>query len=673
MTKTTLIISTTVMALALISCDMNSRNMAQAPDFLVGEMVRVQYDGTSDDLLTGGLGLTGLQMPGPPNYKDARNPTVQELRTTAIHTNYRALNDTTTAGGFGRLYGPNVGNDNPDGKVAGVEYLSFMKLDAGHQNVTLMVQIPDHFNRENPCLITGPSSGSRGIYGAIGTVGEWALKKGCAVAYTDKGTGTGFHFLSAGKTFDLRGQLIDAITAGERSSFTVPPSPELKQYNEKYPHRIAVQHAHSGLNDEKNWGKYVLSSIKFAFYVINRELAGGMKTFTPENTLVISSSISQGGHASLLAAEQDTENLIDAIAVAEPNIPLPPDQNFSIQTGDREPFKGHGKHLYDFATLLNLYQPCAVLSEKTLKAPFGAGSNPVSNSMLTAHCGLLRARGLLEADTTEGQISESVMKIREMGVLDETLDLGPINVAVRLWATIVVNYANAYGRFSVMDNLCGLSYAKLNSMGQAKQQTGAEMAAVFSLSGGIIPGAGLDFAPTELKLPMDYGICFRKLMTETSDQAIRVQKGLSETRHTGNLQGKPAIIVHGQADALIHVNHSSRPYLGLNHLVEGPESKLRYYEISNAHHFDAFNALPGFNNRFIPLHHYFTAALDLMYDHMTTASPLPHSQVVRTSPRKMDKNGILEDLSKKHLPGILQTPQQTHIKIEQGIVKIPVK
>ena len=33
------------------------------------------------------------------------------------------------------------------------------------------------------------SSGSRGVYGAIST-GEWGLKKGCAVAYTDKGAGT---------------------------------------------------------------------------------------------------------------------------------------------------------------------------------------------------------------------------------------------------------------------------------------------------------------------------------------------------------------------------------------------------------------------------------------------------------------------------------------------------
>jgi len=677
--KATLIIATGLFGFGLAACDGETNKgtneqlaSVEAPDFLVGELVRTYYDGASDDLLTGGLGFTGLQSPTPPAFADAEKPTAAELRRYAIHTNYRALIDTTTAGGFGRIYGPNVGNDNPEGKIAGIEYLSFMKLSPRHQNVTLMVQIPDSFDPGKPCLITGPSSGSRGIYGAIGTTGEWALKKGCAIAYTDKGTGTGFHYLTSGKVYDLQGRLIDAVTAGERSSFTVPLTPALKDYNEKYPHRIAVQHAHSGLNDEKNWGQYVLSSIKFAFYVLNKELAGGQAKFTPDNTLVISSSISQGGNSSLMAAEQDTEGLIDAVAVAEPNLPLPPGGDFAIQTGDQPPFRDHSRHLYDYSSLLNLYQPCAVLTEDALKAPFGAGANPMAKQMLSAHCGLLKARGLLTADTLEGQIAESVGKIRDMGVLDQTLDLGPVNVAIKLWAAIAVDYANAYGRFSVTDNLCGLSYAKLDATGQATASTPAEMAALFAQSGGIAPVGTLTFAPTEIRLPVDYAICYRNLMTGETENAKRVRQGIAETYHTADLKGKPAIIVHGQSDALIPVNHSSRPYLGLNKLKEGDNSKLHYYEISNAHHFDAFNGLPGFNSRFVPLHYYFAAALDLMYDHMTQGAPLPASQVVWTRPRRTDDTGAVEELNAGHLPEILQTPQESRIKVEQGLVKIPV-
>ncbi|WP_417623471.1 3-hydroxybutyrate oligomer hydrolase family protein [Paremcibacter congregatus] len=670
------LVLTGVTVLGLTACAAEKESsVAQsvAPDFLVGELVRTAYDGQSDDLLTGGLGFEGLQSPTPPGFHNPDAPTVEELRRYAIYTNYRALIDTSTAGGFGRIYGPNVGNSDPSGKVAGTEYLSFMKLSPAHQNVTLMVQIPASFNSEKPCLITGPSSGSRGIYGAIGTTGEWALKKGCAIAYTDKGTGTGFHHLTAGKVYDLQGRLIDAVTAGDRSSFTVPLTPELKAYNDEFPHRVAVQHAHSGLNDEKNWGQYVLSSIKFAFYVLNKERGDGAVLFTPENTLVISSSISQGGNSSLMAAEQDTEGLIDAVAVAEPNLPMPQGSDFAIQMGDQPPFRGHSKHLYDYSTFLNLYQPCAVLTETALNAPFGAGANPAAKQLLEGHCGLLKARGLLDADSTEGQIAESAAKIREMGVLDETLDLGPINVAIKLWASISADYGNAYGRFSALDNLCGLSYAKMSPTGQAVAETEAEMAALFAQSGGIAPVASLTFAPTELKLPIDYGLCYRNLVTGNSPDAQRVQKGMAETHHTANLQGKPTIIVHGQADALIHVNHSSRAYLGLNHLVEGAESQLRYYEIANAHHFDAFNAFPGFNNRYVPLHHYFSATLDLMYNHMTKGTPLPDSQVIWTKRRATDTAGKVEDLTEEHLTGILQTVDKSRIKIEQGIVKIPVQ
>ena len=417
----------------------------------------------------------------------------------------------------------------------------------------------------------------------------------------------------------------------------------------------------------------MLSSIEFAFYVMNKERAPGVSEFTSDNVLVIGSSISQGGHSSLLAAEQDTGGLIDAVAVAEPNLPLPYNKNITIQTGNQPPFTNHSLSLYDYSTLLNLYQPCAVLTEDALKAPFGAGANPAAKQILAAHCGLLQARGLLSADTLEGQIAQSVTKIRDLGILDETLSLGSVNVAINLWANIVVNYANAYGRFSVTDNLCGLSYAKLNTVGQATTQSTKDMAVTFAVSGGIAPVAGLSFSPTELKLPIDYALCYRDLMTGNSDNAQRVQRGITETLHTADLHGKPAIIVHGQSDGLIHVNHASRPYLGLNSLIEGDKSNLRYYEISNAHHFDAFNAFPGFNSRFIPLHHYLSQSLDLMYDHMTKGTALPDSQIVWTNPRKADENGVIEELDHKHLPEIMQTPVASRIKIEQGIVKIPVK
>ena len=55
--------------------------------------------------------------------------------------------------------------------------------------------------------------------------------------------------------------------------------------------------------------------------------------------------------------------------------------------------------------------------------------------------------------------------------------------------------------------------------------------------------------------------------------------------------------------------------------------------MTNATHLDAFNAFPGFDARYIPLHHYYFQALDLMWDHLVNGAPLPPSQVVHTIPR----------------------------------------
>jgi len=58
---------------------------------------------------------------------------------------------------------------------------------------------------------------------------------------------------------------------------------------------------------------------------------------------------------------------------------------------------------------------------------------------------------------------------------------------------------------------------------------------------------------------------------------------------------------------------------------------------------------------------------------MTRGSGLPDSQVVWTIPRRKDRNGKLEDLSKKNLPEILQNPGKSRIITGEGIVRIPVQ
>jgi hydroxybutyrate-dimer hydrolase len=98
--------------------------------------------------------------------------------------------DISANSGYGTLYGPNVDAKGVagagEGKIAGTEYIAYADDGSGNQNVTLMVQVPAGFDVKNPCIVTGTSSGSRGIYGAIGSAGEWGLKNNCAVAYATR-------------------------------------------------------------------------------------------------------------------------------------------------------------------------------------------------------------------------------------------------------------------------------------------------------------------------------------------------------------------------------------------------------------------------------------------------------------------------------------------------------
>jgi hydroxybutyrate-dimer hydrolase len=171
-----------------------------APNFkprFLGAVTSNCYRTSDHDLLTAGLGKSGLEGAAP--AINPTTPTALELRKRAIYTNYRAVLDPTPGGGYGTLYGPNVDKDgnvtSSPGYIYGCEHLAFADDGSGKRNVTLMVQIPDSFDPKNACVVTGTASGSRGIYGAIGASGEWGLKRGCAVAYTDKGTGNGLHDL----------------------------------------------------------------------------------------------------------------------------------------------------------------------------------------------------------------------------------------------------------------------------------------------------------------------------------------------------------------------------------------------------------------------------------------------------------------------------------------------
>ena len=93
-----------VIAAALAGCGGGgggSPDVAIKPPFITGAVNSVVYDGATDDLLTAGLGKTGLGAAAAPPPANATAPTSAELRRLAIFNNYRAILDIAPNGGYG--------------------------------------------------------------------------------------------------------------------------------------------------------------------------------------------------------------------------------------------------------------------------------------------------------------------------------------------------------------------------------------------------------------------------------------------------------------------------------------------------------------------------------------------------------------------------------------------
>ncbi len=686
----TLIGATALSLSACNSSDNDSDNTSDVavntlPDFVHGEISQTSYDGITDDLLTAGLGASGLASGTAPTFDDPRNPTAAERRQLAIYNNYRALVDTVSGGGYGVFFGPQVDAEG-EGMIAGNEYLALASVPGTDVPVTVMAQVPDSFDPNSPCMVTAPSSGSRGIYGAIGTAGEWGLKKGCAVVYTDKGTGTGSHNLETNAAQTLTGALTDT---GEAVQFRADLSySEKADFNAAWPDRFAWKHAHSKANTEADWGHHVLQSIEFGFYVLNEQFSeklGNGKTalsITPSNTLVIASSVSNGGGASVRAAEQDKHGLIDGVAVSEPNVNPQVDTGFTIRQGTGPVISEHSRSLLDYTTALAVWQGCANQAP-TIRddAPLNSAFN---NATIDENiCSSLANKGLVSGATLDERATDALRILNEdFGIQPEQNLLAPVHFGLNVAQSISMTYANAYARAGVEDRVCGLSMAATDSAGAVTPLAPTGEAKLFSASNGIPPSAGVNLVydnaegqPTNLALSVspstsqqDYGLdallCLRGLASGKNPEtgaaltgneaalADAIAEGISEIRASGDLQGKPAVFVTGRADAILPINHTSRPYVGLNQRVEGSNSNLRYYEVLNAHHLDLLNGFPGVSNRYIPLHYYYQKALDLVWANLKDGQALPPSQVVRTTPRGAGS----PPLSEANMPDISASP-----------------
>lgn len=646
------------------------------------------------DLLSAGLNIKQLLSPVPPPLKDKQSPTPLELRQQAYYHNIRALLDLTESGGFNRKYAESFGQE----PVYGSEYLTYSYSPEGTVEASYLVQIPENFNTDEPCLITAASSGSRGIYGAVGVAGFWALSKGCAISYTDKGTGTGFYFLKQDKGYSVSGKLVGSDSVGIDSagsdlennnddtiSFVAESS---IQSDNQAPSKdiVATKHAHSMTNVEKDWGTYVNQATVVGLYFLNKhfsetkpddkKVGSSSVTFIPSNTTIIATGISNAGGAVIKAAEESKADLFDAIVVGEPNV-YPAYSDFVIED-NLGTLSNHSKSLIDYNSYTALYQGCALLSDHYEGHNFALYMQ-FNRAKLKAECAFLKDNSLLSADTVEQQAEQSYQKLIDYGLRPEGLNFLPIGASISLWSSINATYFNAYAKASVHAPVCGSDFITDN-MDKSTQAT------LFATSNGIPPTKGVKVdwkshydAALGLSLPYQNNLCFVKSLNPELKYNLEVDSGLREKIQDslkpieahGELGGLPAIIVHGQADGLIPVNHSSRPYLALNFQKEGQHSNLKYYEVENAHHFDAFNALPQLQTSYVPLHHYYEQALDLMWLHLKEQKPLPPSQLVKTKARKI-VDGKVEALKTEHIPAISETPKAS-ISVTEKKVVIPYK
>jgi hydroxybutyrate-dimer hydrolase len=671
--------------LALAGCNRHT-NLGDEnvrPDYIKGTIASASYDGSTNDLLTAGLGKTGLGSATPPAVAVATSPTVTELRTLAIYNNYRALLDMTANGGYGVLYGPNIdingGNTLGEGKIAGDEHIAYADDGTGAQNVTMMVQIPGSFNIESPCIVTATSSGSRGVYGAMGTAGEWGLKHGCAVAYTDKGTGNGGHDLVANTVTNLQGTRVPAASAGTASVFTANlPAADLAAYNAAFPNRWAYKHAHSQQNPEKDWGRDTLRAIEFAFYMLNQKYGENhdgkiykSDKLALDKTIVIASSVSNGAGAALAAAEQDTAGLIDGVAVGEPEVQVNLPTSVVMKRGATT-ITGGGKSLLDYFTIANLYEPCATLATAAAGSPL-LSTVQGALSQGANRCAALAAKGLISGTTPTEQGDAALAKLLASGWESEAIPFMPTHYLFAV-EPVAITYANAYAKASVKDNLCGFSVGGAPVAGVATPVAAVAAAQGFGTGNGV-PGAGLtvinnnsvggaiaDAASVSASTgKADYGYdgaqCLSDLLTAQNATGTTIRASIDAVKRSANLRGKPAIIVQGRSDTLLPVNHTARPYYALNKSVEA-SSKLAYYEVTNAQHFDSFvgtAAFAGYDTRLVPLHRYLVQALDIMYANLKNGTAIPPSQVVRTTPRG-GSPGAAPAITAANVPAIAAAP-----------------
>ena len=249
-----------------------------------------------------------------------------------------------------------------------------------------------------------------------------------------------------------------------------------------------------------------------------------------------------------------------------------------------------------------------------------------------AHCAALADAGLVSGDTLEAQQRSAHDALRASGWTEEALRAGSISVGFDLWRAIAITYASAYGRYGIDEHPCGQSFSALDPEGGPRPAAAAERAAWFADGSGIPPGAGVGIITPAADPAANLAElqCLRALWSGQGADAERVRAGVAEVQAALPRAGLPVVVVHGLDDGLIPPAFSSAPYVSA---AKAAGRDVRYWQVRNVQHFDAFLGLPVYGAQYLPLLPYVYRALDRTWAHLHDGAPLPEDAVIATTPR----------------------------------------
>lgn len=547
-----------------------------------------------DDLLTAGLALDALRSTSAPAFATAAQPTAEESRRRAIWSSWRGIADLSPGGGFGEVYGHLQA-------VPGREFSAYARLPGAHHPHRVLVQVPDSFDAGRRCLVVAASSGSRGIYGAISVAGSWGLAHGCAVAYTDKATGSDYYDLDSRTGFGADG------TPAQQGALAFSATPAAATGG------IAFKHAHSGDNPEADWGRHLQQALQFGLQALDRAYPASAP-FTTATTRTLGVGVSNGGGAVLRAAEIE-DNGFDAMVAGEPNVSMagaPP--------------------LYDFVTQAALLMPCALLAVDDLPQPPLQAQTAAAGAQ---RCALLKAAGQVQGEDTAAQARSAHRQLADAGLSEGAFRAGSFSTGFDLWRAIAVTYASAYGRYGVGQHPCGYRFSAAGADGTPAAATAEVRASWWSEGSGIPPGSGVtlvDGAAAAAAVDPLRGLnCLRALGVGDSRDALRVRAGIAETIAKPPRKGVPIVVIHGLDDGLVPIGMTSDRYVPL---ARRAGARIAYWRVNHAQHFDSLLAFPDYRKCYVPLLPYVFAALDQVWQHLEDpSSGLPQDAQIQPAPR----------------------------------------